>query len=348
MIVVKARPDIEQAYLYTTLVMRGLPDADFRLIWPKERKADLEDDSMPAFKRRLPVEHVELLHRNNAAGYGVFMTPQETDGRGVKNSNVVRILTIVADLDLKKTKAKKPAFPLAPSFEVESSPGNFNVYWLVDPDGPVSFEQHADIMARLVHSYGADPATMDGSHIFRVPGFFHTKGKPVMSRLHLPPRITQHTADELIAAFPKLKTSEKATRQPQAPTAYSGPLSLRRVEELLAVIPVDKGQPGGERYMHWLRVGAALHHATGGSDKGFELWRAWSESSHAYDLAELQAKWPTFADREGKREAGTPGGRATAGTLYHLAREHGWKPKGLCEIFVSSEQARSIQEGWGQ
>ena len=113
MIVVKAKPDIEQAYLFASLVMRGIHQADCRLIWPKERKDALPDDCSPVFKRRLQIEHVALLHQSNAAGYGVFMTPQETDGLGVKNANVVRILSIVADLDLKKTKAVKPKFPPA-------------------------------------------------------------------------------------------------------------------------------------------------------------------------------------------------------------------------------------------
>jgi hypothetical protein len=245
MVVVKAKPDFDQAYLFASLVMRGLPEADFRLIWPKERKVELPDDCSPVFKRRLQIEHVALLHQNNAAGYGVYMTPQQTDGLGVKNENVVRILSVVADLDLKKTRAAKPKFPLPPSFEVESSPGNFNTYWLVDPAGPVSFEQHTEIMARLAHSYGSDPATKDRSHIFRVAGFFHTKEKPVMSRLHVPKVVMQYTAAELTAAFPKLKTSEKAVGQPQPATHKAVPLG--RIEELLSFIPVDEGRRG-QRY----------------------------------------------------------------------------------------------------
>jgi hypothetical protein len=345
----KAKPDIEKAYRYVNLVMRGLPQADFRLIWPKERDDERPEDNVPVFKRRLHIEHIApILWSANSAGYGVFMTPQETDGRGVKNENVVRILSIVADLDLKKTKAKKPTFPLRPSFEVESSPGNFNVYWLVDPAGPVTVEQHADIMARLAHSYGSDPATRDRSHVFRVPGFFHTKARPVMSRLHVPKRIRQFTAEELVGAFPKLKTSEKAARRSKSAKPCDQPVALERVEELLSFIPVDEGRPGGERYSHWLRVGAALHHATAGSEEGFELWRDWSEGSRKYDLDELKAKWPTLADREGRREAGVPGGRASLGTLYHLAREHGWKPPKQYGFSVSSEQLKSIREGWGQ
>src|SRR5262249_46175548 len=106
MIIVKAKPDIGQAYRYAQLVMRGLPEADFRLIWPKEREAERPEDSVPVFKRRIPIEHIFILQQGNAAGYGIFMTPQETDGLGVKNENVVRILSIVGDLDLKKTRAK--------------------------------------------------------------------------------------------------------------------------------------------------------------------------------------------------------------------------------------------------
>jgi hypothetical protein len=167
-----------------------------------------------------------------------------------------------------------------------------------------------------------------------------------MSRLHLPKTIIQYSAEELVAAFPRLKTSERAKQKPSSPTK-SGPVSVRQVEEMLSFIPVDEGKPGGEQYRHWLRVGAALHHATGGSAEAFELWRAWSEGSRHYDLDELKVKWPTFADRDGRREAGVPGGRVTLGTLRHLARKHGWKAEGF-GFFVTREQLKSIREGWGQ
>jgi hypothetical protein len=66
----------------------------------------------------------------------------------------------------------------------------------------------------------------------------------------------------------------------------------------------------------WLRVGMALH-ATGWPN-AFEIWDAWSRTCpEKHDEADQRKTWDSF---RGPRA----GASITLGTVFHLAREHGW------------------------
>lgn len=93
---------------------------------------------------------------------------------------------------------------------------------------------------------------------------------------------------------------------PLPPEAVS---ELARIEAALSFI-------SSESYDTWYKVGMALYSALG--DAGFGLWNYWSSKSSKYDGVEAcQKKWDSF----GKR-----GVEVTAGTIFHLAKESGWKP----------------------
>lgn len=85
------------------------------------------------------------------------------------------------------------------------------------------------------------------------------------------------------------------------------------IDAALPFIPAD------ERDV-WLRVGMALHNETGGSDKGFERWAAWSQASEKYDDRDQRRTWQSF----GGRRRGEP---VRLATLFDLAKSHGWKVK---------------------
>lgn len=65
----------------------------------------------------------------------------------------------------------------------------------------------------------------------------------------------------------------------------------------------------------WLRVGMALHAWDSGA-RGLAMWRCWSETASNFDERALAASWRSFRR----------GGGITTATLFHLAREHGWRP----------------------
>jgi hypothetical protein len=65
-------------------------------------------------------------------------------------------------------------------------------------------------------------------------------------------------------------------------------------------------------YHSWVQVGMALKAELG--EPGFELWDDWSAGSPKYDAGQMAAKWRSFSGRG-----------ITAGTLFHLAKQHGWR-----------------------
>jgi hypothetical protein len=91
--------------------------------------------------------------------------------------------------------------------------------------------------------------------------------------------------------------------EPQVPG-----VSLDRLRLFLTAIP---DATLGE-YWDWLRVGMALHHATGGADEGLALWDECSARAPKYQgLDELEAKWATFGRESGEL--------STVSSIEHLA-----------------------------
>jgi hypothetical protein len=78
--------------------------------------------------------------------------------------------------------------------------------------------------------------------------------------------------------------------------------------EALKHIPADLDRHS------WIRIGMALKATLG--DAGFELWDAWSSTGETYDAGQMQAQWRSFPEH----------GSITAGTLFYVAKQHGWTP----------------------
>lgn len=66
-------------------------------------------------------------------------------------------------------------------------------------------------------------------------------------------------------------------------------------------------------YDDWIRIGMAIHHATGGT--GFSVWDAWSATGSKYDAEKMEGHWHSF---------GRSANPATLGTLVHHAEAGGW------------------------
>lgn len=67
-------------------------------------------------------------------------------------------------------------------------------------------------------------------------------------------------------------------------------------------------------YEEWVRVGMALHHASGGT--AYDLWENWSAQSSKHDPRIMPNKWHSF---------GKSANPVTLGTLVHYAEQGGWK-----------------------
>jgi hypothetical protein len=80
------------------------------------------------------------------------------------------------------------------------------------------------------------------------------------------------------------------------------------IVDMLAHVDPDCG------YETWIRIGMAIHHATGGT--GQAVWDRWSAKGEKYDSRRMDSHWHSF---------GRSSNPVTLGTLVHYAEEGGWK-----------------------
>jgi P4 family phage/plasmid primase-like protien len=112
----------------------------------------------------------EQLVNDNRNGCGVFVCVNETDLRGRKEENVVRVRALFVDID----KGEPPPWHLPPTIVVQSVRGP-HAYWRVLDGTPDSFGANQKALAAY---YGSDVSVHDLPRVMRVPGFFHNRLEP--------------------------------------------------------------------------------------------------------------------------------------------------------------------------
>lgn len=246
--------------------------------------------------------HRDNLARFNAHGAGIFVTVNATDGLGRKLENIQRIRAIWHEDDHGQARD----FPLQPHITVESSPGKWHRYWLVDG---LSLEQFRGVMNTLVRTWGSDPNAKDPARVLRLPGFLHLKdaANPWRVRLADVSGELPYSAEQIVAAFPP---SEEPQQSESAQTGH--PLAKDKIQEIrsaLAFIPSALRDT-------WLTVGMALHST--GAQQAFGLWDEWSQTTDAgnYDPANQRSVWQSF----GRRSEGL----TTLSSLFGIAKQSGW------------------------
>lgn len=137
---------------------------------------------------------------------------------------------------------------------------------------------------------------MDGNYLDRVQGVpqLGKNGAPYAPRIAADP----YSLDDLLAPAPK-------------------PVDWPEVRKALYCIPPEVTRDD------WRKAGGALHHASEASAEGFTLWQEWSETAdycdapdrRPFDLRIAQKEWEGF----GKSR------RFNVGSLFHLARQHGYE-----------------------
>lgn len=175
----------EDALTFCRVLFAAEP-TEFRLIHPRKSGirhlwGALENES-----------DLAPLARLNAEGWGVFAVINRcastvearcAEGKGARDEDITGVRAVFVDLDEAapaENRRKLEASPLPPSLVVCSSPGKLHAYWLV-ADCPVS--EFSGVQKALAERFGSDPSICNPSRIMRVPGFWHTKAEPVLSRL---------------------------------------------------------------------------------------------------------------------------------------------------------------------
>jgi len=149
------------------------------------------------------------LERLNARGAGVFVTINETDGKGRKKANIARVRAVFADFDGNAPSVE--AAPIPPHIRIQSSrPGKEHWYWLV-ADMPL--DRFTPIQAAIAQALGSDSSVKDLSRVMRLPGFYHMKDpkNPVLVEIvELDEERPPYSLDEIEKAFPPVVTRQRA------------------------------------------------------------------------------------------------------------------------------------------
>jgi Primase C terminal 2 (PriCT-2)/RepB DNA-primase N-terminal domain len=260
------------------------------------------DDNPNVHPQIIHDKTLSKLREEHDLGAGIYVVVNQTDGTGRKTENIVRVRAVWQEDD----DGYNGAFPLQPSIVVESSPGHYHRYWLVDDEWPADKSGRTDlagVMERMVETYGSDKYAKDITRVLRLPGFLHRKAAPFMVRI-IGGNEKRYTRAEILAAFPPVVREKTEPRQKEWTPRHDEDERIREALDYIDADPRDL----------WRDVGMALKEHLG--EAGRSLWDAWSKRSSKFNERRQESAWRSFRRHDTK-----------IGTLFHHAKQGGWKAK---------------------
>lgn len=184
-------PDIKQADRFLRVLM-GFKQTCFQTFASREG-----DRIRPAHEHGSLDKLKNWLTSQNKAGGGVYVVVNETDGFGREKHNIKKIRSVYADLD------GNPLQPildcnLKPHVIVESSNGKFHAYWRCRG---VSIDEFPPIQKAIAKRFNSDGSVFGVERVMRVPGFYHIKGEPFMSRIIQENVELPYTKDKIVSGL---------------------------------------------------------------------------------------------------------------------------------------------------
>lgn len=148
-----------------------------------------------------PEDVLRELMRANDEGAGVFVV---VNAGGHTDADIRTVRAVFADLD---GAPLEPVYSCAlePHMIIETSPGRWHAYWLVDGLG---IDQFAGVQRAIAVRFDSDPRVFNPSRVMRAPGFYHRKAEPYLSRIIHESGGQHYTAEQILAEFPPLKAEQ--------------------------------------------------------------------------------------------------------------------------------------------
>lgn len=126
----------------------------------------------------------------------------------------------------------------------------------------------------------------------------------------------------------ELVPPERPEREPGEGKPTGLPLEV--IESALMAYPNDDLE-----YGDWLAVGAALHHETGGSPEGLDLWLGWSAQSGKHDPDKCERDWDYFhADHAAP---------VTVWSVITAAERLGWSHSAVTDLRAREKAERAAE-----
>jgi hypothetical protein len=148
----------------------------------------------------------------NDSGAGIFFTVNECDGKGRKKENVKTVRAVFVDLD---GSPVEPVLAYNPHVVVESSPGKYHAYWLVD-NFPIG--AFTDTQKNLARIFAGDKAVNDLSRVMRVPGYYHRKSGRFLTKTIVESHHRHLTYSDVVSLFPPPKKEKFTAKKYQKDT----------------------------------------------------------------------------------------------------------------------------------
>lgn len=182
-------PDLDQALTF----LSALDPHDDRFTFQYFR--DHEGSAVRArYLHARLLDVASTLAEMNAAGAGIFVTVNRTDGRGRTAANITALRSLFIDCDA--PRARPLALP--PTMSVETSPMRGHHYWFLAPGEPLdAFRSAQEALAGYYHT---DATVTDLCRVLRVPGFRNMKHEPFPVRLIRSRADKRYTIAEILAA----------------------------------------------------------------------------------------------------------------------------------------------------
>ena len=314
-------PNFEQAQAFLDLLDK---DAQYWTFQTFDDDADRKSKDLAKVLHGTLEDHFDTLAALQKRGAGVFVTINETDGKGRGKQNIIRVRAQYIDLDGADLKPVREW--LEPDIICETSPGRWHAYWLVR-DTPL--EKFSAVQKYLIRAFDADKGVHDLPRVMRLPGFFHQK-KDSKKGLGGEPRIVRllQTANQpeertfkifgtkLKADFP-LPERDTSERPKAQPSAQKSDAQQAEVAEALSYLDPDQLS-----YDEWLRVLFGLHHQFGAAGK--KMADAWSAKGQKHRPDDIERRWEKFCED----------GQVTVKTVFDLARRNG------CDVAALAKKYR--------
>lgn len=220
-------PDLSQSHRFLTLLDEPAESWTFQTF---DDNKDRKDKALAHIFHGPLEKHAETLKSLNAQGAGIFVNVNETNGKGRKTGDIVRVRALWREIDREGTPEPK----LEPHIAVESSLNKFHYYYLVD--GENRFDLFDGTMETMVQDYGSDPGAKDRARVLRLPGFLHCKDpkKPFLVGIKHESGAQVYSWDEVTAAVPPTKRPKQQQIPPG--TKVENPI---RVRSALAALNPD-------------------------------------------------------------------------------------------------------------
>jgi len=241
-------------------------------------------------------ERAAVLQQRNRQGFGVYYSLNRTDGKGVKNANIVAVGALPLDLDNTKPPAAWDG-DLRPHCVLESSPGRFQAIFMITPT--TAFDTASQMVQRLALRYGGDPSVADRARVLRLPGFVHLKARAFTSRIVSIDHFAEpYELDDFDGVLPPLPT-----RRASSGHHGVGLIDARRAALIFKHYPIE-ALSGNAAFQ---KFAMALHSSCNACEEVAEMFFEFCATDPAYGDADERnrMRWDSFtADREGGLKIG--------------------------------------------